>query len=203
MNMQTESQKGLQEVYAFLGNSLLSPMTQTSDVGIFAEFWEDFPEFENEHFAAGRDKLIAYANKAAEIGQQKAIEQCAVEYTKLFIGPPTPAAPPWETMNKEGSATVGFGQATFEMKQLLRDIGFGVVNDNNQYEDHLGIELLYLSVLCDKGKNEDIKAFITSHPLAWIEEFRKKIDATFPQGYFSGLTELTQGVLKWHLENLD
>ena len=49
---------------------------------------------------------------------------------------------PWETMYRGENVTVGFGQATFEMRELLREAGLEVRNVNDQYEDHLGIELL-------------------------------------------------------------
>lgn len=45
-------------------------------------------------------------------------------------------------------ATVGFDQATFEMRVLLRNAGLEVSIENNQYADHVGIELLYTSALC-------------------------------------------------------
>ena len=45
-------------------------------------------------------------------------------------------------------ATVGFDQATFEMRVLLRNVGLEVSIENNQYADHVGIELLYTSALC-------------------------------------------------------
>ena len=40
---------------------------------------------------------------------------------------------------------MGFGRATFEMRETLRSLGLEVRNENNQYEDHIGIELLCLS----------------------------------------------------------
>ena len=35
--------KTLSEAYAFIGNSLLKPMTMTSTVGLDPAFWEAFP----------------------------------------------------------------------------------------------------------------------------------------------------------------
>ena len=43
--------KTLSEAYAFIGNSLLKPMTMTSTVGLDPAFWEAFPSFDDEAVA--------------------------------------------------------------------------------------------------------------------------------------------------------
>lgn len=201
----------LSETYGFIGNSLLKPMSQTPAIGLDSAFWDEFPTaFAGEHVDAGLAKLRDYAAAAGGLGDEKAVEQAAVEYTRLFIGPPAPSAPPWETMNRADGATVGFGEATFSMRKLLREAGLELKNENNQYEDHIGIELLYLSELCrrcaqgacDKGEGGRMARFIAEHPLSWIEALREKVEAERSDGYFAGLLELAQGVLEWHRKAL-
>ena len=188
--------KILSEAYAFIGNSLLKPMTMTSTVGLDPAFWEAFPSFD--------DEAVAEAVAACEP------QRAAVEYTKLFVGPPSPAAAPWETMYRGENVTVGFGQATFEMRELLREAGLEVRNVNNQYEDHLGIELLYLSSLCaradadaaDAPALESVADFIEKHPLSWVDAFRASIAEAAPDGYFVSLAGLARALLAWHAEAL-
>lgn len=200
--------KTLSEAYAFIGNSLLKPMTMTSTVGLDPAFWEAFPAFDDKGVAAAVDACARYADAAAhgmEAGGDE-VQRVAVEYTRLFVGPPSPAAAPWETMYRGEDVTVGFGQATFEMRELLRAAGLEVRNENNQYEDHMGIELLYLSALCgrmvaggdDAPALEDVVAFIERHPLGWAEAFRLRIAQAAPEGYFDGLVGLARAVLAWH-----
>lgn len=43
--------KTLSEAYAFIGNSLVKPMTMTSTVGLDPAFWEAFPSFDDEAVA--------------------------------------------------------------------------------------------------------------------------------------------------------
>ena len=92
--------KTLSEAYAFAGNSLLKPMTMTSTVGLDPAFWEAFPVFDDDAVAQAVEACACYAEEAGrradegEDGPQRA----SVEYTRLFVGPPSPAAPPWETM---------------------------------------------------------------------------------------------------------
>ena len=181
--------KTLSEAYAFIGNSLLKPMTMTSTVGLDPAFWASF--------------------RRAEAGEDEP-QRVAVEYTKLFVGPPSPAAAPWETMYRGQDVTVGFGQATFEMRELLRAAGLEVRNENNQYEDHMGIELLYLSSQCarvdagaeDAPAPDAVADFIEAHPLSWAEAFRARIAETAAHGYFAPLVGLAQALLVWHVQAL-
>ncbi|MEA5018886.1 MAG: molecular chaperone TorD family protein [Gordonibacter sp.] len=201
----------LSEVYGFLGNSLLKPMTQTGRVGIESAFWEAFPDFGDEDTRCVIKALVCYAKEAALLGEDIAVQRSAEEYTRLFIGPPSPAAPPWETFYCREGVTVGFGEATFQMRELLREAGLEVRNENNQYEDHMGIELLYLSTICARIFDNDAKQidilevgeFIDFHPLNWIGTFRSRVSGVFPQGYFDCLLGLTEGILRWHRTSIN
>lgn len=201
--------KELSEAYAFVGNSLLKPMTQTSDVGLDPAFWEAFPTFGSSEVVRACAALAAYARatrEAAASDGRDAAECCAVEYTRLFVGPPRPAAAPWETMHRGGAAvggaTVGFGQATFEMRALLREAGLEVKNENNQYEDHIGIELLYLSALCaraaegEEGAVEEVRTFAEDRLLAWLPFLRAAAEEAAPDGYLPLLLALADALLR-------
>lgn len=199
------------EALAFVGNSLLAPMNQTGTVGLEPEFWESFPSFDDVHVAVALEACGAYAVAAQQLAAEggNPVQQASVEYTKLFVGPPRPAAAPWETMYRPGSegATVGFGQATFEMRALLREAGLEVSNENNQYADHIGIELLYASVLCERLAQADgdaeaqeelaekLKGFAQNHPLAWIGKLQVAVASVEPTGYIAALLELGRSLL--------
>ncbi len=202
------SAKNLSEVYGFIGNSLLKPMTQTPALGLNVDFWEMFPDFEDELVMQCIAQCKEYAAKAMESGEGDVVERVAVEYTRLFIGPPSPAAPPWETLYQNEEVTVGFGEATFEMRRLLREIGLELSNANRQYEDHMGIELLYLSALCRRCAEEEapcdeeaIKGFIEKHPLRWIDVFHARVEETYPDGYFARLLALAKSIFVLHAKS--
>lgn len=139
--------RNLADAYGFLGNSLLRPMSQTANVGLDPEFWGAFPDFGSEAVAGAADALGLWAASQGA-GREKGVTDVSVEYTALFVGPPSPAAPPWETMNRREGVTVGFGEPTFQMREVLRSLGLEVAGPSNQYEDHLGLELLCLSEMC-------------------------------------------------------
>ncbi len=207
----------LADVHGFIGNSLLKPMTQTADAGIDPGFWASFPDFGDASIREAIARCRRFAEQAAShvSNGEDVVLRVSVEYTSLFIGPPSPAAPPWETMYRSDHATVGFGNPTFEMRRILRESGLELSNENNQYEDHMGIELLYLSTQCASswlaagGEPREasgaadsnalaVLGFIAGHPLDWIGGFRERIAQTHPDGYFAVLLGLAESVLTWH-----
>lgn len=198
----------LADALAFCGNSLLAPMTQRTGVGLDPAFWESFPLFDDQGVADAVQGCAAWAaecERRCDAAGQDAVGRCAVEYTRLFVGPPCPAAAPWESAHRaaaDGSdPTVGFGRATFEMRELLRKAGLQLCNENHQYEDHMGIELLLLSELCRRAAAGDAlaaaqaSAFAVDHPAAWVEGLRSAATEAVPDGYYAGLLGVVAALL--------
>lgn len=221
------------QTLSFVGNSLLTPMNQTETVGIDPEFWARFPDFDD---AGVREKIEAL-RRFAETAQRRQdagsdpVTDVSVEFTRLFVGPPKPAAAPWETFYGAPDGMqidVGFGKATVQMQRLLREAGLRVSNENNQFADHMGIELLYASEMARRiavgesdaaengsadedesdlaGRGEsrngnastrnDLAAFVSEHPLAWIDDFAKAIEDAAPDGYFVRIVGLAKALLE-------
>ena len=201
------------QLYAFLGNSLLSPMSRTESVGLDPAFWRDLGGLLDGALADPAESLASWAEHAsADADRSEAVQRVSVEFTKLFVGPPKPAAAPWESANGPVESHVGFGEATFAMRERLRALGLELCNENNQYEDHVGIELLYLSELCRRASEgpsgaaacdaavpdgEEIASFVREHPLVWVARLREKVAASQPEGYFVRLLDLALALLRW------
>ncbi|MDR2197207.1 MAG: molecular chaperone TorD family protein [Coriobacteriales bacterium] len=165
------------ELYAFFGNSLLQVMTTRTALTLDVAFWEGFPlEQTNGHIKAGLAGLASCTQELSALDRDKAVERVGVEYTRLFIGPGKPAAPPWESLYHEGG-TVLFGQPTSDMRKLFAAQGLKASTDSHQFEDHLGFELLYLGVtgarFVEQGPSAELMEqqadFIREHPLSFIE----------------------------------
>lgn len=200
------------QLYAFLGNSLLSPMSRTESVGLDPAFWRELGGLLDGALTDSAESLASWAERAsADAARSEVVQRVSVEFTKLFVGPPKPAAAPWESANGPVDSHVGFGEATFAMRERLRALGLELCNENNQYEDHVGIELLYLSELCHRASEEasgaacdaaapdaeEIASFIREHPLAWVPRLREKVAASQPEGYFIRLLDVVLALLKW------
>lgn len=203
----------LSQAFAFLGNSLLKPLSQTSDAGMDPAFWGAFPDFGDEAVAAACDSAADAAEGLARRGEEEGrdpVELASVEFTRLFVGPPKPAAAPWESFYlSDGDVSVGFGAATFAMRELLREAGLEVSNENNQYEDHIGLELLFLSELCRRrgegspSLSEDevcgnaaILAYVSARPLGWIGDLRRAVQEAAAGGYIDGVLAVAEALLR-------
>jgi TorA maturation chaperone TorD len=195
------------ELYAFFGNSLLKVMTEQSAVGLDPAFWEGFPlEASGGHLRSGLDGLVACARGLAALDRAQAVERVGVEYTRLFVGPGRPAAPPWETLYREGGAVL-FGQPTFDMRRLFAARGLRAGADSHQFEDHLGFELLYLGAsgagFPERGPSPESAAqqrdFIRAHPLSFIGPLLEAAREAATVGYYPALVELVWGYLLWDL----
>lgn len=190
----------LGQEYAFVGNSLLTPIRRTDKVGLEPDFWGGFPTMESDELERACLAMRDYVDKLAIHAQDDPVTDVSVEFTALFIGPPEPQAAPWETMYRGDGGKIGFGQATFEMGKLLRDAGLELSGESNQYADHMGIELLYLSELCSRAARGEcdslsVKQYVDEHPRDWVRAFHEKVHDAAPNGYFDHLVAVEEGLL--------
>ncbi|WP_281623933.1 molecular chaperone TorD family protein, partial [Senegalimassilia anaerobia] len=132
------------QLYAFLGNSLLSPMSRTESVGLDPAFWRELGGLLDGALADSAESLASWAERAsADAARFETVQRVSVEFTKLFVGPPKPAAAPWESANGPVDSHVGFGEATFAKRERFRALGVELCNEDNQDEDTVGVELVY------------------------------------------------------------
>ena len=200
-----ESALTVAQAYAFLGSSFLRPLSQTEQHGLEPAFWKAFPDFDDTAIAQCRDACMTWAYDHQNGDRNEVLRAVSTDYTQLFMGPPYPAAPPWETMNRPDGIAIdsGFGDETFEMRSLLRASGLELSNENHQYEDHIGIELLYLSELFRRSEDDpaidpSIISFIQEHPYRWIGILRDRIESTLPESYYAVLAALCEAMLAYH-----
>lgn len=203
----------LGQLYAFFGNSLLSPMNRTETVGLNPRFWRDLAGLLGGVIARPAQHCAAWAELAADdCSRDELVQHVSIEFTHLFVGPPSPAAPPWESANGLVESHVGFGEATYLMRDRLRALGLAQCGPGNQFEDHVGIELLYLSELCQRIANaqastcgsadvrvEELEHFVREHLLCWIGRFCNKVAVSRPDGYFVHVLDCVRTLLEWQV----
>lgn len=187
-------------VLAFLGNSFLAPVNQTGPAGLDPEFWDACPDFGSAEVRTALDACARNLETRRDAEGDALETSAAVEFARLFVGPPRPAAAPWETAYRTGGKVVGFGEATFEMRRMLREAGLELAEGKSQYEDHFGLELLLLSELVaraarDEGNMEAAEAFAV-RPLGWVAPFREKVSLAAPDGYYVHLLAIAEAVLR-------
>ena len=200
--MTLESLHGIAEgrsaSYWFLGGLFLTRPERPFLADLRARFtaWDGSEEVE-----AGL-ALVRDALDAAE-GDGLADRLC-VEYTRLFrgirqgYGP----APPYESVHRESRLV---GEATVDVTRAYAEAGFGAIDPGAGPQDHLGVELKFLSLLCheEKGAWErgDRQAgrdwwrrqagFLDRHLLAWAPAYCGALAQDSREPFYKGVALAT------------
>lgn len=134
---------------------------------------------------------VALSGKTLTYGSPD-FEDIHWDFTRLFIGPETPPAPPWE------SCYVGegllFQDTTHCVEQYYRDYGFTLGGIEYEAADHVGFELDFVFCMSSFafGCTDELGAmhldldkiaasvgvqldFIRRHMLVFVDEFGKKL----------------------------
>lgn len=195
---------------AVMGNALLGVSDQDRATLLEVSFWRSFPTFSSscgdaqELFLEALDELACWVESANQHNLKALCDQVAVEHAFLFVGPPKPAAPPWESSYRDASQSspvdsVGFGMAAVEMRQLFRSLGMTISSERNQYPDHVGLEMLALAVMCERigeGKRavEDL-CLLTGRILSWIDDLIEQVDKVKPEGFYIRLLKASRALI--------
>lgn len=191
---------------ALVGNCLLSPLGPGDAQLLQGSLWRELAAGTGDE--ASRAALLGLAEAASSLealGPEQALETLAVCHAKLFVGPGTPAAPPWETYYRGGGKVV-FGQATVEMQRQLAAWGLKVDNADRQMADHIGIELLLVSAVCRRAARGELSGaelgslaeLVERHPLAWMGELGALLAREDSTGFYSGLLAWAEAQLRAH-----
>ncbi|HEX2919973.1 MAG TPA: molecular chaperone TorD family protein [Bacteroidales bacterium] len=121
------------------------------------------------------------------------------DYLKLFSKNGTALAPAYESLYRNPNPSGKHNSDT--ATDFYRDYGWESKFKNKISDDHLGIELLFLTLMVDKYtelddeacrremKNE-IKRFINKHIISWIPEWNKDVQAHAETLSFKGVGSL-------------
>ena len=133
-------------------------------------------------------------------------EQMQSDYTCLFIGPGKVLAPPWESVffNEE---RMTFQKQTLDVRHWYRRFGLEIEKLHQEPDDHIGLELLFLSQLAslclnalnehDTIRFEEVQAaqrdFLKHHLGIWALSWCKLVQKHTKTDFYLGLAYLTYG----------
>jgi TorA maturation chaperone TorD len=122
------------------------------------------------------------------------------DFIRLFSGQGRPLAPAYESLY-QNNVQQNSNQDTTSVTEFYNSYGWvskykGKIND-----DHLGIELLFLTILNDKylilddeacqgEMRKEIQRFINQHLLSWVNEWNEKVQANSNTLSFKGIGTL-------------
>jgi putative dimethyl sulfoxide reductase chaperone len=168
--------------------------------------------FSEAPFAIGRDETTAglkFLQKWGEDGLTDEIfEKLQSDYTRLFIGPGKVIAAPWESVYF-GEERLTFQEQTLEVRNWYRRFGLQAEKIYQEPDDHIGLELLFLSRLAALGvqaldKEDDSsfqelleaqRGFLEQHLGAWALTWCGLVEINARTDFYRGLAYLTRGAI--------
>ena len=135
------------------------------------------------------DRTATFLKEIREEKQDPAfLDEAKDEYTRLFIGPVSLVAPPWESVYGQKDAML-FQESTLEVRNTYRKFGLLPEGYPHVADDSLALELHFMALLAQRsldafytGKNDDLIAdltgsadFLKKHLLVWVPKFLERM----------------------------
>ena len=135
------------------------------------------------------DRTAVFLGEIREEKQNPAfLEEAKDEYTRLFIGPVSLVAPPWESVYGQKDAML-FQESTLEVRNTYRQYGLIPEGYPHVADDSLALELHFMALLAQRGldafyagKNDELTAdltgssdFLKKHLLVWVPKFLERM----------------------------
>ncbi len=162
----------------------------------------------NQDMADGFALLEAWTRQNAAGLSDEIVTDLTVDHTRLFVGVGQPLAPPWESVYFNEDRMI-FQEQTLQVRQWYRRFGLEPEKLQQEPDDHIGLELSFLSYLASMGvkaSEQGDKArldgslqaqqqFLREHPLKWVRAWSALVDKHARTDFYRGLAKVTRGVL--------
>lgn len=153
----------------------------------------------NRDFSEGLSLFEKFAkgNNASDIH-----EMLCREFTRLFIGP-VPAIFPYESTYIDGSM---MAMSLLKVKEEYRKAELKRVQDYHEPEDHIAMELGFMSNLCSNNSRDSLRMqrdFLKDHLSKWVPAFCDELSEKSTNDFFRGIGKITKGFLISEMELLD
>ena len=192
--------------YGFLGKAFYEPPT-ADFVNVLASerlFDEWMLNGDHPDIQAGLSLLQAFAAQWDE-AQLPALTG---DFMRLFVGPDALLAPPWESVYRSPDGLI-FDKSTLEVRRAYQRFGMPIPKLHHEPEDHIGLELRFVSHLMALGldavgRNQvettglivaALDSFLNDHLLRWADQCLDKVITHAGTAYYRGVALLTRGCL--------
>lgn len=143
------------------------------------------------------------------------LEDLAVDYTKLFVGPGKHVSP-HASVHLGGENGELWGVSTTAVKNYIESLGFEFEPDYRGLPDHVSIELELMERLTRaeagawrSGDGEAVvhclevqQTFLEQHLLMWLPGFCEKIVTMASLAFYREMAELTSAFVGWEREEV-
>jgi len=150
--------------------------------------------------------------------EKELLENLAVEYAYLFLGPGKHISPHESVHHKKEGSQSGqlWGELTAEVKRIIESSGLEYKSEFTGMPDHISVELEFMQHVVQREtqaweadddktallclKNE--KIFVDEHLFRWIPEFCEKVIKTAESPFYREMARLTRRFIEFEKKEL-
>ncbi|MBI5880361.1 MAG: molecular chaperone TorD family protein [Chloroflexi bacterium] len=189
-------------LYEYPDGSFLQSLV---DDDVFAEYplGDTGPET-----AAGLRRLQAWSRQCGTPISREALDTLRVDYTRLFMGPGTVLAAPWESVYFSEERMV-FQEQTLQVRAWYAQFGLELASRVYEPDDHIGLELSFIAHLAQQSlqalEHDDLdqvqralqaqRTFMSEHLLRWAPTWCEQVQQHARTDFYRGVGLLTRGTL--------
>ena len=145
--------------------------------------------------------------------EDELLEEMAVEYTRLFLGPGKHVSPHESVHHEREDGQWGqlWGASTVEVRKFIEGTGLRYETKYRGLPDHIGVELEFLEALTRREEEawaEDDeegvrrclaveRRFLDEHLLRWVVPFCDKVIAAAELSFYRSLASLTKRFIEF------
>ena len=161
-----------------------------------------------EFMQALGDAGVDLDSDIAQRPEAELLDEMAVEYTALFLGPGGHVSP-HESVHAESDGAL-WGRSTGEVKRYIESAGFAYDPEDHGMPDHISVELEFMATLAGKEarafRDGDYgaasnclkyqKEFLADHLGAWGPVFCRQVTERAEHPFYRGIADLTAAFLE-------
>ncbi len=151
--------------------------------------------------------------------EDKLIEDLAVEYTRLFLGPGQHISPHESIHHDTGDGDWGqfWGRSTVEIKKFVETSGLKFKSDYTGLPDHISVELEFMQLAAkremqalEEKDNDGLlyclkmeKMFIEEHLVKWVPIFCDKIISEAELSFYREIAKVTKNFMEFEQKEIN
>jgi len=165
------------------------------------------------------DLGVQFGDEFFSVPDEELIENHAIEYTRLFLGPGQHISPHESIHYERDDGDWGslWGASTVEVKKFVESLGLEYKETDRSIPDHISVELELMQKIIEKEKqalseNNGKDAlhylkiehlFMKDHLSKWIYQFCDKVIADAELSFYREMAELTKSFIQTDIKNID
>jgi TorA maturation chaperone TorD len=165
------------------------------------------------------DLGVKLNNGFFQSSEKELLENLAVEYARLFVGPGKHISPHESVHHKKEGVQSGqlWGELTAEIKRIIESSGLEYKSEFTGMPDHISVELEFMQRVVQREaqaweedddktallclKNE--KKFVDEHLFCWIPDFCEKAIKAAELPFYREMARLTHSFIEFEKEELN